>query len=374
MRKILIVTSSYIFIRGFLIPHIKHLTENGWEVHVASKNDGTTIPYVHKQIDIPIQRSPFRVGNLIAVNQLKKVIKEERYDIVHCHTPIGAMVARLAAKDYRKSLGVKVIYMTHGLHFYMGAKRVNWLLYFSAEKFLARYTDAIITINSEDCSNAKRYFPEIPHQYTTPGIGYDIKHVGETPRLSKAELRHQYGIKEDDFVCLYIARYTLDKNHKFLINSLKEIQKRIPKIKLMFVGDGEEMVSCRKLSTELGVEQSVIFAGYQLNITDYLHMADVGVSPSVCEGLGLGLVEEMCIALPIVASHVRGHRDLIEHGRNGLLYELNSTEDFVEKLALLHNNPEKAREIGHNAQIGIKKYAVENIIPMIDDIYDAELS
>lgn len=373
MRKILIVTSSYFFVRTFLIPHIKHLVENGWIVHVASDNDGTTIPFAHQQIDIPIKRSPFHLSNAMAISMLSDMIGKEKYDIVHCHTPIGAMVARLAARKYRKE-GVKVIYMTHGLHFYKGARKKNWMVYYTAEKFLARYTDAIISINSEDKKNIENYFPEIPHQYITPGIGYDIKHVGHPGKISKGELRKQYGIGPNDFVCLYIARYTQDKNHRFLIKSVKEIQEYIPKIKILFVGDGEEMVACRELAKKLGVDKSVIFTGFQLNITDYLHMSDVGVSPSVCEGLGLGLVEEMCFALPVVASRVRGHRDLITHGENGLLYKLDDTQEFIKNLKFLYNNPDMARKIGRNARNGISKYAVENIITLMDEIYDKELN
>lgn len=368
MKKILIVTSSYFFVRTFLIPHIKHMVECGWIVHVASENDGTTIPYVHRQIDIPIKRSPLHVGNYMAISQLRELINTEKYDIVNCHTPIGGMVARLAASQARRNVGTKVVYMTHGLHFYNGAKLKNWVLYYSAEKLLSQYTDAIITINEEDRASVAKYFPCIKHQYKVPGIGYDTDHIGKLELHNRDELRQKYAIEKDDFVLLYIARYTVDKNHRFLINILNDIHQRIPKCKILFVGDGDEMVSCRRLVRELGLDNSVIFAGFQLNISDYLHIADVGVSPSVCEGLGLGLVEEMYVALPILATDVRGHRELIQHGVNGLLYKLDDKNDFIEKLLYLFENSQICKSLGGTAQMNVNKYSLECVIPQIMNI------
>lgn len=374
MKKILIVTSSYFFVRTFLIPHIRHLVANGWMVHVASANDGTTIPYIHKQIDIDIKRTPLHIGNLGAIRQLQRLIEEERYDIVHCHTPIGAMVGRLAAAPFRGKYGTKVIYMTHGLHFYEGAKIKNWALYFTAERFLAPFTDAIISINEEDRGHIEKYFPQIKHQYIVPGIGYDPEHIGILGLHDRDLLRKKYSLEKEDFVLLYIARYTGDKNHRFLINVISDVQQKIENCKIVFVGDGEEMIACRHLAQKLGVEKSVIFAGFQLDITDYLQIADVGVSPSVSEGLGLGLVEEMYASLPILASRVRGHRDLINHGENGLLFTLDSKEDFIKKLLFLYENPAKRHTMGLTARQRVEKYSVENIIPMIMSVYDDVLN
>lgn len=370
MKKILIVASSYFFIRTFLIPHIRYWVENGWMVHVASENDGTTIPYAHRQIDIPIKRTPLHMSNLTAVCRLRQLMNEERYDIVNCHTPIGAMVARMAASQSRRRYGTKVVYMTHGLHFYNGAKKKNWMLYCPAEMFLASYTDAIISINEEDRLHIEKYFPQIPYQYKLPGIGYDTRHIGALGLQDRDALRRKYSLQSDDFVLLYIARYTADKNHRFLIKSLVDIQRKIERCKIVMVGDGEEMVACRKLARDLNVDDSVIFAGFQLNITDYLQMADVGVSPSVSEGLGLGIVEEMYASLPILASRVRGHRDLINHGENGLLFTLNDKYDFIEKLIYLYNNPSFRINMGRTAHIGVEKYSIENVIPQLVNIFE----
>ena len=89
MKKILIVTSSYQFVRSFLIPHIEYLVRNGWIVDVASDNDGGSIPHIRRQIDIPVKRTPFHHSNVAAIKQLKQHLDKEQYDIINCHTPIG---------------------------------------------------------------------------------------------------------------------------------------------------------------------------------------------------------------------------------------------------------------------------------------------
>lgn len=373
MKKILIVTSTYYFVRVFLLAHIKYMSENGWCVHIASHNDGEPVPGVHKQIDIPIKRSPFKLDNIKAVNLLREHINREKYDIVHCHTPLGAMVARLAAKEARKSHGTKVIYMTHGLHFYQGAPLKNWMLYYPAEKFMARYTDAIITINEEDRATVAK-FQQIKKKYKLSGIGYDSRHIGTLDRSRREELRRQNGLAPDDFVGIYIARYTSDKNHRFLIESLPYIHSRIPQCKIIMLGDGSEMESCRQLAKKLGVEESVKIMGFKQDIGDYLIMSDVGLSPSACEGLGLGLVEEMCAKLPVLATDIRGHHDLIKDGVNGVLYPLNDRKTFIEKLCYLYSNPAERERIGNTAHNGISEYAVENIISEMMSIYDDVLT
>lgn len=373
MKKILIVASSYVHIRAFLIPHIKQLVSDGWMVDVASENDGIDIPYVNRQIDIPVKRSPFHPSNISAIKKLSRYIDDEQYDIINCHTPIGAMIARMASFKARRK-GAKVIYMAHGFHFYEGAPLINWLVYYTAEKLMARCTDAIITINEEDSTNARKFFPEIAHQYSLPGVGYDVNHIERPCDVDSDELRKKYHIGDDDYVCIYIARYTRNKNHRFLIKALAKLQHHIPQCKLLLLGDGEEMESCRRLAQELGVDDKVIFAGYQRNISAYLQLADVAVSPSLIEGLPIGLLEEMYVGLPILANTVRGHKDLIKNGETGMLYAYNDEVEFVEKFLYLYRNPEERKRLGMMAQKSIVKYSVENIIPQMIEIFERETS
>ena len=369
MKKILIVASSYFFIRTFLIPHIRYWVENGWMVHVASENDGTTIPYAHRQIDIPIKRTPLHMSNLTAVCRLRQLMNEERYDIVNCHTPIGAMVARLAACKARKTLGTKVIYTAHGFHFYNGAPLKNWLLYYTAEKCLAPLTDAIITINNEDYEMAQRHLSGIRNQYKTSGIGYDLNHIGLLDKSQEEAVRRRHNINKNDFVCLYVASMCDRKNHNFILKSIPNILTEIPHLKMIFLGDGEKLEDNIRLTQQLGIAENVRFEGFQKNISDYLLMADIAISASKREGLPMNIIEEMYAGLAIVASEISGHTDLITNGQNGYLFTLGNSKEFVDKIIHLYNNPDKRAELGKNAQRNVSKYSVDNVIAQISQIY-----
>ena len=162
MKKVLFVaTVVKTHIMEFHIPYLKMFKEMGWNTAVASRNDyenaeDCQIPFCDDYYNVPFERSPIKLSNLKAYKELKKLINNGDYDIIHCHTPVGAMLARLAARRARKR-GTKVIYTAHGFHFYKGAPIINWLLYYPVERFLARYTDVLITINKEDYERAQKF-------------------------------------------------------------------------------------------------------------------------------------------------------------------------------------------------------------------------
>ena len=139
MKKVLFVATVPSHIRAFHQPYLKLFKENGYEVHVAC-NKKEDINNCDKIFSIPIERSPYKIGNIKAIKELKKIIDKENYKIIHCHTPMGSVVARLAAKQARKK-GTRVIYTAHGFHFFKGAPIINWLLYYSVEKYLAFSTN-----------------------------------------------------------------------------------------------------------------------------------------------------------------------------------------------------------------------------------------
>ncbi len=368
--KILFVTSSYYFIRAFLIPHIKMLVEKGWAVHIASASDGMAVPYVEREINIPIQRTPFDKKNIEAVAILKEEIEREKYDIVHCHTPIGAFVARLAAQKARRIYNTRVVYTAHGFHFYKGAPLKHWMLYYPAEKLLAPLTDALITINDEDAESARIRLGAIKRQYKLPGIGYDTEHIGHIDRSVRDEVRSKYCISASDFVCLYIASFCDRKNHRFLLNNVEQILTVIPECKFVFLGNGENLSEYKQEIDRRGLSDVVFFLGHQSPIADYLSMTDIVVSSSVREGLPMNIIEAMYAALPIVATRISGHTDLIKHRYNGMLYDVDDADTFVRYLKELHDNPLLRSAMGDNAKGCVHVYSVDIVAQSVVEIYN----
>lgn len=221
MKKILYVATVDVHIKSFHLPYLKMLKENGYEVHVATNGD-EQFPYCDVKHQICIERSPFKVNNLKAIKQLKKIIDKEKFNIIHCHTPMGSVVTRLAAREARKN-GTRVIYTAHGFHFYKGAPLFNWVIYYPVEKILSKYTDCLITINEEDYKIANKRFKtkqiELIH-----GVGVEIEKF--KPESPSKELKNELKLNDDDFVIIYPAELSKRKNQGMLIKAIALIEKK----------------------------------------------------------------------------------------------------------------------------------------------------
>ena len=196
MKKVLFTATVDSHILQFHLPFLKLFKDNGYEVHVAT-NGNEEIPYCDVKHVIPFERSPYKISNLKAIKELKNVINEEKYDIIHTHTPMGSVVTRLAAKKARKRYHTRVIYTAHGFHFYKGAPLLNWLVYYPVEKYLSKYTDTLILINEEDYNLAKKKFNKRCNNIEyVPGVGIDEKKFDFIMNNDeKNELRKSLGIK-----------------------------------------------------------------------------------------------------------------------------------------------------------------------------------
>lgn len=154
MNKILFLSNTANFSK-FNRPFMRWFSERGWQVDYCSAGEERVLD-CHNQFAISIARSPFSLRNLRGLVQLKGILEKGDYQILHCHTPMGGVLGRLAAVKLRRQGKIKVMYTAHGFHFYSGAPLLHWLLYYPMEKLLAQWTDVIITINQEDYDRAKR--------------------------------------------------------------------------------------------------------------------------------------------------------------------------------------------------------------------------
>ena len=364
MKKILYVATVDIHINSFHIPFLKMLNEQGYEVHVAT-NTSAPIPHCHKKHKISIERSPFNLNNLKAIKELKKIIKDENYDIIHCHTPMGSVVTRLAAKSIRKK-GLKVVYTAHGFHFYKGAPKINWLVYYPVEKYLAKFTDTLITINQEDYYLATKKFKNRCFNIKyIPGVGIDDnKYDYELSEAEKNNLRKSLGLTKDDFVMIFPARLDKNKNQGFLINAMERLCQKYPHIHLLLPGTDELEGYYQKISTEKKLSDNIHFLGYRTDIPNLMKISDIAVSSSLREGLPVNILESLSNKIPVVALNCRGMNDLIENGVNG--YIVNSIDEFVDKVEFYITNKITSQE----NRFDIEKFKIESIKKQLTKVYN----
>jgi len=364
--KILYVTTISSTINAFLIPHIKMLIEEGHNVDLAFNNDNGVkqelIELGCKVYEVPFQRSPLKLDNLIAYKKIRRIIFEGKYDLVHTHTPIASAIVRLVC---RKLNNIRVFYTAHGFHFYRGAPILNWLVYYPIEKILAKYTDVLITINKEDYLRAKKSFKAGQIKYV-PGVGLDIKKFNEII-VDKAAKRKELSIPNSAFMILSVGELNKNKNHETVIRAIAKLNN--PNIYYLICGVGKLENKLHALVKDLGLEKQVKLIGYRTDIAEICKASDIFCFPSYREGLSVALMEAMAVGLPIVCSNIRGNVDLIKSGKGGFLVNPNDIDGYAEAISKLIKNKELCIEFGKYNIEAVKKYNLDVITDAMKKIY-----
>ena len=335
MHKILLVATVQSHIAQFHKPLMRLLKAHGWEIHVAARNnldekDGLQLEYPDRVYDIPFQRSPLNRRNLKAYRQLKQLLASTRYDVIHCNTPVAGVLTRLAARQYRKN-GTQVYYTAHGFHFYRGAPAVNWLLYYPVEKWLARFTDKLITINEEDYQLAKRKF-SCP-VFRIHGVGANSDAFRLVDADEQQRIKAELGLH--GHILITVGELLPNKNQKTAILALQKVLETYPETCLLIAGNGPEKESLTETARALGLQDNVRFLGYTTQLQRYLEAADVAIACSHREGLPLNILEAMLCGKPVVASDNRGHRELVRPGINGYLVDADDVDAYAEAICQL---------------------------------------
>lgn len=390
MKKALLVTRVSGFIPQHEMNNVKILQEMGYEIHYAtnldvvvygkdnSRLDGTGI--ITHQIDF--QKSPFSRNVSKAYHQLLQLMLEESFDLLHCHMPLSAVIARLAAQKVRKQTGkqIPVLYTAHGLHFYTGAPLQNWI-YYPIERYLARYTDRLILINQEDYQRGL-HFPIRGRVEYVPGVGiplegYQPVQLREMDR-SRPVIEKLIGrkISPETRVLVTIGELSRRKNHRLTVDIMEEL-KDLDLI-LLIGGDGAEYSQLQKQVLEKGLENRVFLPGYVQDVKQILAEADCYVFPSHQEGLPVAIMEAMAAGLPVVAADIRGVTDLIEHGQGGYLVHGFDPTDFAVKVRRMFTEkygksavPRNVRrfQMGQWNQERIKQFSREVVDQRMREIY-----
>ena len=301
-------------------------------------------------------------SNLHTHKELKKIIDTNEYEIIHCHTPMGGALGRLAAREARKN-GTKVIYTAHGFHFFKGSPLVNWLVYYPAERWLAKYTDVLITINKEDYNRAKDF--KAKRLEYVPGVGIDVDKF-KNIEVNKVEKRNSIGINEDDFMVISVGELNKNKNHQVIIRAIAKL--RDEKIKYVLCGQGPLENKLRELVNELDLENQVKFLGFRKDIPELMYVADLFAFPSFREGLSLSLMEAMASGLPVVCSKIRGNTNLIEEGKGGYLIDDSNESKFAQYVKLLFGNENIRLEMKEVNLNKIDEYNIRNVMFKYENI------
>ena len=377
-KRVLIVANTAYMIRQFNMRNIELLQKMGYCVEIAcnfikgnpsSKEVMDEFIQQLKSMDvvchqIPVLKSPFKiVENSKAFKILLKLMREKKFAFVHCQTPVGGVLARLAAHR-TKTLSV---YMVHGFHFYKGASLLTWLLYYPIEKFMSYMTDALIVINQEDYQLAKKRM-KAKRLFYVPGVGID---VGSIRRLWTNSLltRGDIGVPEDTVVILSVGELNKNKNHEIVIKALAQL----PDVHYVIVGEGILKEHLLRMAQMYGVIERVHLLGFRKDAQEIYYLADIYCHPSFREGLSVAVMEAMAAGLPIVCSDIRGNRDLIKHEKGGLLLPKPTTEACIKYLRKIISNKAMREAMGAYNAKQVEEYDMLSINLSMKDIYESIL-
>lgn len=368
-KKVLFVASLSTHLKAFHTPYFKWFKQHGYKVHAVSKNNiEGNLEGCDVHIDLPFERRPFSFKNFKIYQQLKKIIEEGEYDIIHCHTPVASVLTRLASRHIRKKRNTKVIYTAHGFHFFKNGPKAGWLVFLPLEKFLSRYTDVLITINDEDYEAANKFHFKAGQIFKVPGVGVEESRIIISNQETRSRLRSQYNLSPKDFIIIYAAEFSHRKNHRMIIEALPKIIEKVPNVKFLFAGRGPLLVSMKNIAKELTVDKHILFLGYRTDVPKLVALSDVGISTSLQEGLPINIVEDMLAGLPVIATPCRGNSELIKNNLNGFL--VHNSSELIEAINILSKNPQKREKFGLESMQIVKKYSIENALEAHANIYE----
>lgn len=318
---------------------------------------------------VPISRNPLAKSNLTAYKEIVTFIKKENIDYIHCNTPTGGILGRLAGKKCHVK---KVIYQAHGFHFYKGAPKKNWLVYYPVEKWLAHYTDALITINSEDFELAKTKLKlrKNGKVYYVPGVGIDTAQYNLSAK-AREEKRMKLKLREDDVALISMGDLIERKNYDTAIRAIAATKNSA--LQYFICGKGPEEENLKKLAESLGVSEQIHFLGFHSDIKELLSAADIFLFTTKQEGLPRSMMEAMASGLPCIASRIRGNTDLLDGIDGGYLCDTTDVSAYAKALNLLAKEKTLRETMGKNNLITIQKFSTETINEEVKAIYESEL-
>jgi glycosyltransferase involved in cell wall biosynthesis len=342
---------------------VRHLPPDEFEVVVAAPRDGVFFDRFRalgvRMVELPLSRLGARHLPLTM-----RLVREHHIDIVHTHGKGPGLYGRLAAR----ALGVPAVHTFHGIH-YASYSRLGQRLYLTLERRLSRLTHAIINVSRSQEAEGLALGLFRPEQSVVVVNGIDVDEMDQAIRQSPVH-RETLGLSADDFVLGCVSRWDPVKRFEVLLDAVRLLAGRIRRMALVLVGGGMEESRIRRLVADTGLHDRVIFTGFLGNPMRVYAALDLYVATSLKEGLPLAPLEAMTAALPIVATDVPGHRDVVQPGVTGLLVRPEDGPALAEAIASLAADPDRRRRMGQAGRARVvEHFAIQTTVARTADVY-----
>lgn len=358
--KVLFTASTFSHILNFHLPYLRDFQARGWTVHVACGGSPVPIPFADEALALPFEKSMYSPRNFQAAARLRSKIAEEGYDLISTHTSLAAFFTRLALVGLKRRPAVAN--MVHGYLFDDETPPLKRALLLTAERWMAPKTDLLFTMNRWDFEAAKNYRLG-KKVISIPGIGVDFTRLDR--RSEHKHLRTEWGIPRSAFVLFYAAEFSRRKSQQVLIRAMERLPENVV---LVLAGEGVLLRECREQAGRLGAGR-VVFPGYVRDPGAWYAAADAAVSASRSEGLPFNVMEAMYCGLPVVASAVKGHTDLIWEGETGLLYPYGDADVCARQILRLMGSAQLRAELSGLAREEVLRCGIDEVFPLVMEAY-----
>lgn len=357
------------------------LTVNGLDPHrfrvtlaVGAGSEATMLAAVSPSVrvieltDLVREVSPRR--DLAALRGLRRLIRDERYDIVHTHTAKAGMLGRFAARG----AGPVIVHTLHGSTFHGALGRAEYLLYWGLEKAAAGFTDRIITVGED-----------LRDRYLEAGIGradrYQLIRSGmELSDFSaaaamgperRAEVRRSLGVPADAPLVGKVARLEARKGYRYFLEMAEAVLQRVPAAHFVGLGAGDEHGPLRAEVERRGLTGRVHFPGFRRDIADVLAVLDVAVLTSLWEGLPRVLVQAAASGVPAVSFAVEGAHEVVKDRVNGWVVPMRDVPAMTDRVVELLSDPARARAMGAAGRgLVCETWAADTMVRQIAEVYE----
>ncbi|QSO47535.1 glycosyltransferase [Alicyclobacillus mengziensis] len=357
MPRILYCASTVSHIVNFHIPYLQYFKQQGFKVDVVVGDSGDSVhlPFTDRVIALPIEKRQISISNFRAVYAVHQLLTEEHYDLITVHTTLAGAVVRLGVSLTRNRV-FKVAYTSHG--YFFSKKDAMWRKpYLYLERMLAPVTDLLLVMNDEDLQIAKRYqLGKVVE--LIPGMGVDSRRFYENTGVDKGALKNQAGYRERDFLIACVAEMSARKNQGELIRAFAQVALKDPSVRLLLAGTGGMQRYYMEVAVENGVADRVSFLGHVRDVATLYQTCDLVVSTSRSEGLPFNVMEAMCSGVPVIASKIKGHVDLLRHVQDACLYNLGDESDLAERLWKFRTQPQLRAYVVRENLRDVKPYCL----------------
>ncbi len=365
-KKVLFCASTLSHLRQFHRPYLQAFAQAGWEVWAAAEQTGE-LPWAHRVVALPLRKRFTSPKNLQAVLAARRLLARERFDLVSVHTALAGAVVRAAAWTLPRR--PSICYTCHGYLFREqdGLKKWPYLL---PEILCAPVTGLLLVMNGEDEQIARgRHLGKVIRRID--GMGFDGDRFFPLDAERRAEGRIRWGFAPQEVVFVYAAEFSPRKNQSLVLRAFARAG--MENARLVLAGEGALREACIQLAEQLGLADRVLFPG-RVDTADLLGLCDVVVSGSRSEGLPFHLMEGMSCGLPAVVTDVKGHRELVEPEKTGLICPPEDEVSMAVSMARLAKAPDVRRAWGMAAREHSRRYTRQQVVPQVLGEYQRWLS